>query len=140
MKLVFDTNIFISAFAIHHSNGEKAIVRILEGIDSLIISKEIINEVLCVLSAKFHRNSEAISHTALYLSDLAQIVKPVKRIQILKDDPDNRVLECAGQGKADAIVTGDKAFLKLKEFEGIRIISLKEYLEDYDSFPSLDGF
>ena len=128
MKLVFDTNIFISAFVIPHSKAEKAILRILEGTDSLIISKEIINEVLSVLSAKFHRDSEAISHTALYLSDLAQIVKPVKRIHILEDDPDNRVLECALHGKADAIVTGDKEVLKLKEFEGIRIMSLKEYL------------
>jgi uncharacterized protein len=132
VKLVFDTNIFISAFAIPRSSAEKAILRILEGSDSLIISKEIINEVLFVLSAKFHRDSEAISHTALYLSDLAQIVKPVKRIQILEDAPDNRVLECAVQGKADAIVTGDKAFLKLKKFEGIRIMSLKEYLESLD--------
>jgi predicted nucleic acid-binding protein len=56
-------------------------------------------------------------------------VKPVKRIHILEDGPDNRVLECALHGKADAIVTGDKEVLKLKEFGGIRIMSLKEYLE-----------
>ena len=129
MKLVFDTNIFISAFAIPHSKAEKAILRILEGSDSLLISKEIINEVLSVLSVKFHRDSEAVSHTALYLSDLAQIVKPVKRIHILEDKPDNKVLECALHGKADAIVTGDKGMLRLKEFDGIRIISLREYLE-----------
>ncbi len=128
MKLVFDTNIFISAFVIPQSKAEKAILRILEGTDSLIISKEIIDEVLSVLSVKFHRDSEAISHTALFLSDLAQIVKPPKRIHILEDEPDNRVLECALQGSADAIVTGDKGMLKLKEFEGIKIISLKEYL------------
>ncbi len=56
-------------------------------------------------------------------------MKPVKKIHILKDDPDNRVLECALHGKADAIVTGDKEVLKLKGFEGIRIMTLKEYLE-----------
>ena len=32
------------------------------------------------------------------------------------------------RASADAIVTGDKGMLKLKEFEGIKIISLKEYL------------
>ena len=128
MRLVFDTNIFISAFIIPQSKAEKAILRILEGTDSLIISKEIIDEVLSVLAAKFHRDSEAISHTALFLSDLAQIVKPPRKIHILEDEPDNRVLECALQGKSDAIVTGDKEMLKLKEFEGIKIISLKEYL------------
>lgn len=129
MKLVFDTNIFISAFVIPYSKAEKVILRILEGTDSLVISKEIINEILSVLSTKFHRDSEAVSHTALYLSDLAQIVKPSRKIHILEDDPDNRVLECVLHGKADAIVTGDRGMLKLKEIEGVRIISLKEYLE-----------
>ena len=129
MKLVFDTNIFISAIVIPKGKAEKAVMRIIEGHDSLIISKEIIDEVLSVLSATFHRDSDAISHTALYLSDLAHIVKPAKRIDVLKDEPDNRVLECAAQGKADAIVTGDKEMLKLKEFEGVKIISLKEYLK-----------
>jgi len=129
VRLVFNTNIFISAFVIPYSKAAKAILKILEGTDSLIISKEIINEVLSVLSSKFHRDSEAISHTALYLSDLARIVKPIKKIHILEDDPDNRVLECALHGKADAIITGDKEMLKLKEFEGVRIMSLKEYLK-----------
>lgn len=129
MKLVFDTNIFISAIVIPHSKAEKAILKIIEADDSLIISREIINEVLSVLSTKFHRDREAISHVAVYLSDLAQMVKPTKRLRILEDDPDNRILECALCGKADAIVTGDKEMLKLKGFEGIRIISLKEYLE-----------
>ncbi len=129
MKLVFDTNIFISAIAIPKGKAEKAIMKIIEGDDSLVISKEILGEVLSVLSAKFHRDSDTISHTALFLSDLAHLIKPAKRIAVLEDEPDNRVLECALQGKADAIVTGDKAMLKLKEFEGIKIISLREYIE-----------
>ncbi len=129
MKLVFDTNIFISAIVIPKGKAEKAVLKIIKGDDSLIISKEIMDEVLSVLSTKFHRDSDAISRTAIYLSDLAHLVKPAKRINVLEDDPDNRVLECALCGKADAIVTGDKEMLKLKEFEGIKIISLKEYLE-----------
>jgi putative PIN family toxin of toxin-antitoxin system len=129
VKLVFDTNIFISAIVIPHSKAEKAVLKVIECYDSLIISRDIINEVLSVLSAKFHRDREAISHVAIYLSDLAQIVNPTKRIHIFKDDPDNRVIECALYGKADAIVTGDKEMLKMKEFEGIKIMSLKEYLE-----------
>ncbi len=129
MKVVFDTNIFISAFVIPRSRAEEAVIKIIEGDDLLIISKDIIHEILSVLSVKFHRDSEALSHTAVYLSDLAKVVKPAKKLHILEDEPDNRVLECALQGNADAIVTGDKAMLKLKEFEGIKIISLNEYLK-----------
>ncbi|MEW6408920.1 MAG: putative toxin-antitoxin system toxin component, PIN family [Nitrospirota bacterium] len=129
MKVVFDTNIYVSAFVIPNSQAEKAVLKVIEGSDLLIISKEIIDEVLTVLSAKFSRDRETISRTALYLSDIARVVKPVRKINIFKDAPDNRILECAVTGKADVIVTGDKEMLRLREFEWIKIMSLKEYLE-----------
>ena len=44
------------------------------------------------------------------------------------DEPDNRVLECAVAGRADAIVTGDRAMLKLRRFEGIEILTLRAFL------------
>jgi len=128
MRVVFDTNIFISAFAIPGSLTEKAILKVIEGGDILVISKEIINEVLSVLSSKFSRDKEALSHVAVILSELGELVKPIQRISIFKDNPDNRILECAIHGKADALVTGDKEILRLREYKGIKIISLKEYL------------
>jgi len=39
------------------------------------------------------------------------------------DEPDNRIPECAAEGKADVIVTGDKAMLALVEYKGVRLIS-----------------
>ena len=129
MKVVFDTNIFISALVIPNSKAEQAIIKIIEGSDTLLLSKEIMGEILSVLSIKFHRDREAISHVAFYLSDLARMIKPTRKIRLFKDDPDNRILECAVSGRADVIVTGDKEILKLGEYEGIKIISLKDYLE-----------
>ena len=52
-----------------------------------------------------------------------------QRPRLLRDDPDNRVLECAVAGHADLIVTGDRELLDLKEFEAIRIVSLRSYLD-----------
>ncbi len=128
MRVVFDSNIFISALAIPGSKAEKAIARIIDGKDRLVLSKAIIDEILVILARKFSRNREAISRVAVYLSDLGEIAQPAKKIKILSDDPDNRILECSLAGKADIIVTGDNEMLKLKEFQGIRILSLKEYL------------
>ena len=128
MRVVFDTNIFISALVFSGSLAEKAILKAIEIEDSLSISKEIINEILSVLSSKFSRDREALSHVAVYLSEIVKLVIPTKRVRGLKNEPDNRILECALSGEADIIVTGDKEMLKLKECEGIRIISLKEYL------------
>ncbi len=129
MRLVFDTNIFISAFVIPKSLDEKAILKIFKGEDSLMISKDIIKEVLTVLSSKFGRDAEALSHVAVTLSELAELVKPGGRVKIFTDEPDNRILECAMYGKADLLVTGDKEMLQLREHKGVKIISLKEYLE-----------
>ncbi len=129
MKVVFDTNIFISALVIPGSLAEKAVSRIIEGRDELFISKDIIKEVLSVLSYKFGREREALSHVAVILLDLGNLVKPERRIEMLRDEADNKILECAVAARADLIVTGDKQMLRLKECLGIKIASLRDYLE-----------
>ena len=129
MNIVFDSNIFISAFAIPRGQAEKAILKAIAENHSLIISKHIIGEVLRILAAKFNKDKEMISRTALFLSDLAHTVKTKRKVKVFKDDPDNRILECALAGRAVLVVTGDKEMLRLKEFQGIKIISLREYLE-----------
>jgi putative PIN family toxin of toxin-antitoxin system len=129
MRVVFDTNIFISALVIPGSLAERAISRIIEGRDALAISPDIIKEVLSVLSSKFGREKEALSHVAVTLLDLGELVRPVQRLRVFRDEPDNRILECAAFGKADLIVTGDKEMLRLKEYMGVKITSLRDYLE-----------
>lgn len=129
MRVVFDTNIFISAFVIPGSQAENAMLKIIEEEDVLLISKDIIDEVLSVLSTKFGRDKEGLSHVAVTLSDLAELVKPARRANIFKDEPDNRILECALSGEANLLVTGDKKILQLREYKGVKIVSLREYLE-----------
>lgn len=128
MKVVFDTNIFISAFVIPGGQAEKAVLRIIEGEDVLLLSKGILDELLTVLSTKFSRDKEEISRVAVILSGVAEWVVPTEKIKVLNDDPDNRILECAVSGSADVIVTGDKELLRLRGYKKTRIISLKEYL------------
>jgi len=129
VKVVFDTNIYISAFVVPASNAERAILKILESDDILRISKEIVDEILTVLASKFSKDKEFLSRTVLFLADIAKVVKPSRKFHVFKDVADNKIIECAIAGKADFIVTGDKEMLKYKEFERIKIISLREYLE-----------
>ena len=129
MKAVFDTNIFVSAFAIPGGRSDAAILTAAEGEVHLVISRPIIHEVLDVLARKFDRNPEELARVAVYLSQLAEVVAPRSRLKVLRDEPDNRILECAVTGKADAIVTGDQAMLQLGEYRGIRILSLRDFLD-----------
>ena len=128
MRVVFDTNIFISALVIPGSQAEKAVFKILDDDDTLLISKPILDELLTTLARKFSRDSEALSQVAVMLTEMSEMVKPKHTVKIFKDDPDNRVLECAESGRADAIVTGDKEMLLLKQYRGIPLISLRDYL------------
>jgi len=129
MRVVFDTNIFISALVIPGSIAEKAILKILEGHDQLVISKTIINEILEVLARKFSRDRENLSRVAIWLSDIGILVRPKRKIHVFEDDPGNRILECAIEGNAEAIVTGDKRMLEPGKFQDVSIVSLREYLD-----------
>lgn len=95
----------------------------------LIISRAIIHEVLGVLARKFDRNPEELARIAIFLSELGEMVTPRNRLKVLRDEPENRILECAAAGKADVIVTGDQAMLQLGEYRGIRVLSLKDFLK-----------
>lgn len=128
MRVVFDTNILVSALVFPGGRGEAALRRIVEEQDQLIISKPIIDELLGILGRKFARDAEELAHAAVFLSELGVLVKPRQRLRVVKDDPDNRILECAIAGRADAIVTGDKALLGLREYRSVRVFSLREYL------------
>ena len=128
MKVVFATNVFVSALTLPGGRGDQALGKIIESKDSLAISRPIIDELLSVLARKFGREREELARLAVSLSNLAELVEPLKPLAILSDEPDNRILECALAAQAQVIVTGDRAMLALGEFQGIRIVSLGEYL------------
>lgn len=128
MRVVFDTNIYVSAFVLPGSRADSAVLKIIDGTDLLLISKPILDELLGVLARKFSRDVDELARVAVFLSEIAQLVRPRRKLAVLDDEADNRILECAVAGKADAIVTGDKAMLELQAYGGVRILTLKEYL------------
>jgi putative PIN family toxin of toxin-antitoxin system len=130
MRVVFDTNVLVAALAFPGGRGEAALRRVIEQTDDLLLSKPILDELLEVLARKFARDAEELAHVAVFLADLATMVAPKRRLRVVTDEPDNRILECADAGGAQAIVTGDRALLALKRHGGARIVSLADYLAD----------
>ena len=128
-RVVFDTNILVSALVFPGGRGEAALRRIIVETDQLVLSRPVVDELLDVLARKFARDAEELAHIAVFVTELAVIVAPKRRLRIVKDDPDNRILECAVAGRAEVIVTGDKALLALKLYRKIRIMTLREYLD-----------
>jgi putative PIN family toxin of toxin-antitoxin system len=130
VRVVFDSNILLAAVLFPQGRADAAVARILEGRDELVISPSIIREVLSVLASKFSRDREEISRVAVVLGEMGTLVDPSRRLSVFRDKPDNRILECAVEGKAEAIVTGDKAMLAIGEYEGVRLITLADYLDE----------
>ena len=130
MRVVFDTNILVSALVFPGGRGEAALLRVIDERDQLLLSKPILDELLGVLAAKFSRDAEELARIAVFLSENATTVRPRRKLRVVKDDPDNRVLECDVAGRAEVIVTGDKELPDLGSYGGIRIVSLRDYLGD----------
>ncbi|OGA94731.1 MAG: putative toxin-antitoxin system toxin component, PIN family [Betaproteobacteria bacterium RIFCSPLOWO2_12_FULL_66_14] len=128
MRVVLDTNIFISALAFPQGQAARAVDAAAEGRYQLLLSYPIIHEVLDVLARKFDRDAEALSRVAVFLADLGERVEPRRRLHVLRDEPDNRILECAVAGGAEAIVTGDRAMLALAAYKGVQIVTLRQFL------------
>jgi putative PIN family toxin of toxin-antitoxin system len=129
VRVVFDTNILVSAFVFAGGRGEAALQKIIEEHDELVLSKPILDELLGILARKFSRDAEELARVAVFIAALATFVSPRRRLRVVQDEPDNRVLECALTGRAQAIVTGDHALLALKDFRGVRLLSLRDYLD-----------
>jgi len=129
VNVVFDSNIFISAILTPGGKAEQAIQHIIQGKDQLLLSKDIVLETLDVLAKKFSRDQEELARVAVYLSELGELVKPTRRLHLLADESDNRILECAITGGAKRIVTGDQEMLGFGELKGILIVTLRENLE-----------
>jgi putative PIN family toxin of toxin-antitoxin system len=128
MRVVFDTNIYVSALVLSGGRADVALRRAIEDEHGVLISSPIVDELLGVLARKFARDPEELSRVALFIDDLCEMVTPVTEVRDLPDEPDNRVLECALAGRADLIVTGDRAMLRLENWRGIRIVTLAAFL------------
>ena len=128
MRVVFDTNIYISAFAIPGGKAEEAYRLALHGHFSLLSSITILAETTRILQTKFYWARTETERLATHLSQVSELIPTHPHVQVLTDEPDNRILECGIEGHADYVVTGDRRLLELREYEGLQIIALSKFL------------
>jgi len=70
-----------------------------------------------------------IRHLKTLTKAAAEIITPKIVIDVIKEDPpDNRILECAVEGRADLIVSGDRHLRRLKNYQGIPIVRPVDFL------------
>jgi len=128
LKIVFDTNIYISAFVIPGGNAEKAYLHAIDGDFELFTSLAILTELARKLDEKLGWDKQKVVHLITAIRDVATVLKTTPRLKALSDDPDNRILECALEAGADFLVTGDNHLLRLMGYKDFEIIKLADFL------------
>jgi predicted nucleic acid-binding protein len=80
--------------------------------------------------ARLEFSHERIKASESIMESVSDFVEIQQSLSIITGrDSDNRVLECAVEGKADYIVTGDKKhLLPHGTFQGIQIVSPRDFL------------
>lgn len=128
-RVVLDTNVTISAFfwkgysrLIYDQIKERKLV--------MLLSNEMEKEFIRVLGyEKFDLAPKEIPSFIRNLRSHAEFVETSTKISVIVADPtDNIFLECAIDGRADYIISGDSHLLNLREHAGIQILKAKEFL------------
>lgn len=133
MRITIDTNILVSALG---WNGAEASVveMVLESKLELYLSTEILSEFFRVVKyPKFRFTDSEIDGFIGRLLSNSVIVNPSQPVKVIIDDPaDNKILECALEGKSEFIISGDRHLLSLGEYEGIKILRAADFLKVFD--------
>jgi putative PIN family toxin of toxin-antitoxin system len=102
-----------------------------EGHIVMVVSHEILDEYLEVFNRFKLSEDEQESLTILFSNPHNTVVVNSKsKISLIKDDPDdNKFLECAIDGKADYIISGDKHLLNCTKFKHCKIARPADFLD-----------
>jgi uncharacterized protein len=128
LKVVIDTNIFISGILTEGS--PYSVIRAWKRGKKyqLFITEEIISEILKVMK-RLKVDTNIIADWNKLLQENATLVRPARKINVVTEDTsDNKFLECAVECNADYIVTGDQHLKKLRKFDNIPIVTPSQFL------------
>ncbi|MHB8069766.1 MAG: putative toxin-antitoxin system toxin component, PIN family [Desulfobaccales bacterium] len=129
-KVVLDTNVIISGFTFVGGKPAAILDLVVSGAITNFVSAHIIDETRNILIRKFSWKERKADNACLWLKAFSQVVNPKSRISIIhQDDPDNRILECALEARADFVITGDRHLLNVQIYQGIDILPPAAFLE-----------
>ena len=129
LRVVLDTNVYISAFHFPEGVCARLVEYAAEQYYELIISPIIIREFAGASRRDFQVNEEKHLRFIKFLGKIGTIIVPRYIPDVIKEDPaDNHILACALAGKANLVVSQDLDLLRVKMYGGIGIISLIDFL------------
>ena len=132
MHVVLDINVLVSAL-IKRGKPKELWLKAVRKEFELVSSRRILSDFLKVISREkfqgYVKERDIVDFLQVF-HNTATFVRLKSKIKVVKQDPDDDIiLTTAYDGNAEYIVSGDKHLLSLKEFKGIRIVTVDEMLK-----------
>ena len=136
IRAVVDANVLISALIRPQGPPGQILFRLLrERAFELVVSPATLEELTRAI--RYPRVRRYLSATDeeidAWIESLALIADVVEgrspTTAVIEDPEDEIYLSAALEGLADFLVTGDRHLLPLKEFQGVRIVTPKQFLQ-----------
>lgn len=134
-RVVFDTNILISAVLSPNSKPFQCTALAKREIVQSVTCQEILDEFQEKLLGKLKYETERAQALVQEVMDYSQIVTLTNTLRVVDADPDDdMVVECAIVGNATYIVTGDKHLISISSYQNVTIVKAAEFLDLF--FPN----
>ncbi len=129
LKVVVDTNVVVSAHLSDEGYPSFVVDLCLSSRLQWLVSPAILDEYAEVLRRRRFRIEPKLAESSLRLiQERARIVKPQEALTVCSDPDDNKFLECAVEGGADYVVTGNKRHFPAR-LDRISVVSPREIIE-----------
>lgn len=129
IRAVIDTNIFVRAL-IGSAVNREVYAAFKDGVFTLILSKEMLEELIDVLSRpRLGIDFAEIKNLLHFIKTRATMVEVTKDIKACRDHSDDIVLEATVSTNANVIVSNDNDLLELNPFENIPIVTPRQFLK-----------
>lgn len=131
MKLVVDTNVLVAGLATEGLCRD-IVKRRLPGCE-LFTSRALLAELAETLREKFGLAPDELPLLRIYEDEATVLKPPPLPKPVCRDADDDEILATALAAQTEIILTGDKDLLTLREFQGIKILSPRQFVEWLDA-------
>jgi putative PIN family toxin of toxin-antitoxin system len=127
---VFDSGVWISAF--QFGGTPLTALRTAYRQHRIATGDKILQEIRRILRQKFGWSPDRIEGALNdYLDDVLYVQIPGVVKGVCRDPNDDMVFECAVMTGAEVVVSGDKDLLAVGTYEGIRVLTPREFLNEF---------
>ena len=131
MRIVVDANVIASAI-FFGGNPRELLRKCFSDEFEIVCTEDIFNEYIATIEKLTERyKKDSGTEIIPILAENLVFIQNTFYEQYSRDPDDDKFINCARSGKIVYLISGDKDLLALKKVEGVKIITVSEFLKEY---------